>query len=152
MLSPHPTRTAVVAETTTWEAFPELWGELLAEVWAFLRGSDLAPGRNVMLHLDDVPNVEVGTEVNASFAGAGRVVPSSLPLGRAAVAIARGQPSAASLAMAHAAVREWCAAEGHALSGVRWEIYGHWVEGRDPALFETEVYSLLEPAAPAGSP
>ena len=142
------THTAVVAETTTWAAFPELWRELLAEVWAFLRGSDLAPGRNVMLYLDDVPNVEVGAEVSASFARAGRVIPSSLPAGRAAVAVARGEPSAASLAMTHAAVRDWCAAEGHALSGVRWEIYGHWVEGRDPALFETEVYWLLEPGAP----
>ena len=61
------THTAVVAEATTWEAFPKLWGELLAEVWAFLRESDLAPGRNVMLYLDDVPNVEVGAEVDASF-------------------------------------------------------------------------------------
>ena len=66
------THTAVVAETTTWAAFPELWRDLLAEVWAFLRGSDLAPGRNVMLYLDDVPNVEVGAEVSASFARAGR--------------------------------------------------------------------------------
>ena len=137
------THTAVVAETTTWEAFPELWGELLSEVWAFLRRSDLAPGRNVMLYRDDVPNVEVGAEVNAAFESAGRVVSSSLPAGRAAVAIARGQPSAASLAMTHAAVRDWCAAGGHALSGVRWEIYGHWAENQDPALFETEVYWLL---------
>ena len=142
--TPH-THTAVVAETTTWQAFPELWGELLSEVWAFLRETDLAPGRNVMLYLDDVPRVEVGAEVSASFAKAGRVVPSSLPAGRAAVAVARGAPSAAGLAMTHAAVRDWCAAEGHALSGVRWEIYGHWIEGQDPALFETEIYWLLEP-------
>jgi len=140
-----------VTETTTWEAFPQLWGVLLSEVWAFLRESGLAPGRNVMLYLDDVPNVEVGAEVNASFARAGRVVPSSLPAGRAAVAVARGEPSAASLAVTHAAVRDWCTAAGHALSGVRWEIYDHWVEGRDPAQFETEVYWLLEPDTPAGS-
>jgi hypothetical protein len=145
------THTAVVAETTTWDAFPGLWRELLAEVWAFLRDSDLAPGRNVMLYRDDAPSVEVGAEVSASFARAGRVVPSSQPAGRAAVAVSRGELSAASLAKTHAAVRDWCAAEGHALSGVRWEIYGHWVEGQDPALFETEIYWLLEPDAPAGS-
>ena len=29
-----PTGTAVVAATTTWDEFPRLWRELLAEVWA----------------------------------------------------------------------------------------------------------------------
>jgi effector-binding domain-containing protein len=139
------TPTAVVAETTSWEAFPRLWGALLAEVWTFLRSSGLTTGRNIMLYKDDSPSVEVGAEVSSSFTGDGRVVPSSLPAGRAAVAVARGEPSPASLARAHAAVRDWCAAHGHALTGVRWEIYGHWPEDQDPALFETEVYWLLEP-------
>ena len=40
--------------------------------------------------------------------------------------------------------RDWCAAHGHVLTGVRWEIYGHWAEEQDPALYETEVYWLLE--------
>ena len=139
------TPTAVVAETTSWEEFPRLWGELLGEVWAFLRGSDLTTGHNVMLYLDDSPSVEVGAEVSGSFTGSGRVVPSSLPAGRAAVAVARGAPSPAGLAEAHGAVREWCAANGHELTGVRWEIYGHWLEDQDPAQFETEVYWLLQP-------
>jgi hypothetical protein len=138
--------TAVVAETTSWEAFPKLWGELLAEVWAFLRASELTTGRNVMLYRDDLPSVEVGVEVDAPFTSTGRVVPSSLPGGRAAVGVARGAPSPASIASAHAAVREWCAANGHALTGVRWEIYGHWLDDQDPALYETEVYWLLAPA------
>ncbi len=137
------TPTAVVAETTTWEAFPQLWGVLLGEVWAFLRGSDLDPGRNVMLYRDDVPHVEVGAEVGTSFTSTGRVVPSSLPAGRAAVGVARGAPSPAGLARAHAAVRGWCADTGHPLTGVRWEIYGHWADDQDPALYETEVYWLL---------
>jgi hypothetical protein len=148
VVTPH-TQTAVVAETTTWEAFPELWRELLAEVWTFLRASGLRAGRNVMVYRDDAPSVEVGAEVSRSFTRAGRVVPSALPAGRAAMAVARGAPSPAKLAMVHAAVREWCAAHGHELSGVRWEIYGHWLEDQDPALFETEVYWLLEPDTPA---
>jgi effector-binding domain-containing protein len=139
------TPTAVVAETTTWEAFPQLWGALLSEVWTFLRTSDLTTGRNVMLYNDDAPNVEVGAEVNSSFLGSGRVVPSSLPAGRAAVAVARGEPSPVRRGRAHAAVRDWCAANGHELTGVRWEIYGHWLEDQDPALFETEVFWLLVP-------
>jgi hypothetical protein len=114
-------------------------------VWSFLRGSGLETGRNVMLYKDDRPHVEVGAEVSTSFTAAGRVVPSSLPAGRAATTVARGAPSPAMLAVAHGAVREWCAAHGHALSGVRWEIYDHWRDDQDPARFEIEVYWLLEP-------
>jgi hypothetical protein len=139
------TPTAVVAETTTWEEFPQVWKGLLAEVWAFVRGSGLTTGRNVMLYKDHVPNVEVGVEVNTSFTGNGRVVPSALPAGRAAMVVSRGAPTPAGLARAHVAVRDWCAANGIALNGARWEIYGHWLENQDPALFETEIYWLLEP-------
>jgi effector-binding domain-containing protein len=137
------TPTAVVTETTTWKEFPQAWPALLAEVWTFVRDTDLSPGRNVMLYKDESPTVEVGVEVSSSFIGHGRVVPSSLPAGRAAAAIARGEPSPAGLARAHAAVRDWCAANGHTLTGIRWEIYDHWLEDRDPALFETEVYWQL---------
>lgn len=141
------TPTAVVAETTSWDAFPQLWGALLGEVWTFIRDSDLAAGRNVMLYKDDTPNVEVGAEVSGSFVGNGRVVPSSLPAGAAAVAVLRGEPSPAGLASTHTAVVDWCAANDHEPTGVRWEIYGHWLEDQDPALFETEVYWLLAPAS-----
>jgi effector-binding domain-containing protein len=137
------TPTAVVAETTSWDEFPRLWRGFLAEVWAVVRDSGLAAGRNVMLYKDDVPSVEVGAEVSGPFAARGRVVASALPAGRAATAVARGDPSPASLARAHTAVREWCAHTGHHLTGIRWEIYGHWREDQDPALFETEVYWLL---------
>lgn len=133
--------TAVVAQATTWEEFPALWGKLLDEVWAFVRGSDLAPGRNVMLYKDGRPNVEVGVEVARAFAPRGRVVPSSLPAGRAARTVSRGAPSVEGLAAAHDAVHAWCAAEGHELTGVRWEIYDHWRD--EPESFETEVYWLL---------
>jgi effector-binding domain-containing protein len=139
------TPTAVVAEATSWDEFPRIWGALLGEVWAFVRGSELTTGHNVMLFKDDMPNVEVGVEVSGSFAGNGRVVPSALPAGRAATTVARGAPSPSGLAQAHDAVRAWCATHGHALTGARWEIYGHWLEDQDPALFETEVYWLLEP-------
>jgi effector-binding domain-containing protein len=134
------TPTAVVAQATSWDEFPQLWGKLLGEVWDFLRESELTTGRNVMLYRDDVPHVEVGAEVDGAFAGSGRIVASSLPAGRAARAVVRGGPSAEGIAGGHAAVREWCAANGHELTGVRWEIYGHWADDQDPDLFETEVY------------
>jgi effector-binding domain-containing protein len=139
------TPTAVVTAVTSWEAFPQLWGELLGEVWAHLRGSGLSTGRNVMLFTDDLPHVEVGAEVGSWFDANGRVVPSTLPGGRAARAVARGAPSPALLAGAHAVVREWCAAHGYPLTGVRWEVYGHWLEDQDPAVYETEVFWQLQP-------
>ena len=144
------TPTAVIAETTSWDAFPARWRMLLADVWEFLRGSGLTAGRNVIVYRDDAPSVEVGAEVDAGFAPMGRVVPSSLPAGRAAITVARGAPSPALLGRAHARVLEWCTAHGHAVDGVRWEIYGHWAEDQDPDRFETEVYWLLEPARDGG--
>ena len=35
------TPTAVIREATTWERFPTLWGELLDEVWTYVRGAAL---------------------------------------------------------------------------------------------------------------
>ena len=135
------TPTAVIRETTTWERFPTLWGELLDEVWAYVRGAGVQAGRNVMLYLDDVPTVEVGVELDGTFvAPTGRVVASALPEGRAATTVARGAPSREGLAAAHAAVVEWSRTNDHELTGTRWEVYDHW---RDPDSFETAVYWLL---------
>jgi effector-binding domain-containing protein len=139
------TPTAVIRETTTWERYPTLWGELLGEVWAFLRTADLQTGRNVMVYADDVPNVEVGAKVGGTFDANGRVVASVLPAGRAATTVARGAPSPEGIDAAHRAVVEWCEANGHARTGVRWEVYDHWRDDQDPSTFETAVYWLLTP-------
>jgi effector-binding domain-containing protein len=137
------TPTAVVAETTTWDDFPNRWRQLLDEVWAFVRSSGLRAGRNVMLYRDDVPNVEVGVELEGPFTPAARIVKSSLPAGLAATTIQRGPPWPEGIAEAHRAVLAWCEANGHEPEGTRWEIYGHWVDDGDPADYEIEVYWLL---------
>jgi effector-binding domain-containing protein len=132
--------TAVVAETTTWQEFPLLWGRLLGEVWACLRAAGIDQGcRNVMLYLDDVPHVEVGVELTVPCPLTGRVVASALPAGQAAMTVHRG--GYAGLAAAHQAVDEWCRAEGRRPAGPRWEVYGPHSE--DPAQVWTEVYWLL---------
>jgi effector-binding domain-containing protein len=119
--------TAVVAAATTWADFPALWRPMLDEVWGFLRGGG-APdglyrdGHNVMLYRDDVPHVEVGVQVTGPFPPVGRVVPSTLPGGRAVTATHTGPIS--QLGDTHRAVREWSAAHGHVLTGCRWEVYG----------------------------
>jgi effector-binding domain-containing protein len=142
-----PRLTAVVAETTTWEAFPSLWAPLLDEVYAVVRprpelSPEPGPGpkwQNVMLYKDDAPAVEVGVLVGRTFEAVGRVVPSQLPAGRVAVAVHRGDY--AGLGRAHDAVHRFAAARGLDLAGSRWEIYGHW--SADPRDIETEVYWLL---------
>jgi effector-binding domain-containing protein len=144
-VAPRPT--AVVAETTTWEEFPALWGKLLDEVYGVVRSRpELSPeaGRgpkwqNVMLYKDDEPSVEVGVLVGRSFDGEGRVVPSLLPGGKVVMTTHRGDY--AQLARAHDAVHRFAREQGLELAGPRWEIYGHWHE--DPAALETEVYWLL---------
>ena len=142
IVATSPTPTAVIRQSTTWERFPTLWGELLDEVWGHVRGAGVQAGRNVMLYLDDVPTVEVGVELEGALAEpSGRVVASALPEGRAATTVARGAPSREGIAAAHGAVVGWCDANGHARTGVRWEVYDHWRD--DPDSFQTAVYWLL---------
>jgi effector-binding domain-containing protein len=132
--------TAVIAQATTWSEFPKVWPVLLDEVYAFVRaGGATQAGHNVMLYRDDVPNVEVGIQVAAPFQGSDRVVPSELPAGRVATTVLRGDYSG--IHAAHVAVRAWCAARAHVLTGTRWEIYGDWHE--DPEQLETEINYLL---------
>ena len=131
--------TAVIAETTSWEEYPELWPRLLDEVWSVVRPrrSQIAPGRNVMLYKDDVPNVEVGVEVAGSFAPLGRIIASALPGGRVVMATHRGSWD---VGPAHRAVMDECDRLGLERVGPRWEIYGHFNEPGDE---EVEIYYLV---------
>lgn len=125
---------------------------LLDEVWRFLKANPEVRhlGLNVFAYgyeRDKDPPcaegsfaIEAGVLVDAAFLGAGIVVCSATPGGRAAVTEHLGPYE--KLAEAHAAVREWCAANGRVLAGPNWEIYGHWHE--DPAQLRTEVFYLLQ--------
>jgi effector-binding domain-containing protein len=140
VVTTSPRLTAVVARATTWAEFPKLWMQLLDQVYAFLKTSEVQQtGHNVMLYKDGVPNVEVGVEVSGAFASDGPVISSTLPAGETAMTVHRGGYDR--LGEAHDAIHAWCAANGHELAGPRWEIYGDWHE--DPAQLETEVYWLL---------
>jgi hypothetical protein len=132
--------TAVIRASTTWEAYPALWPQLLGEVWTLVRERQLPAGRNVMRYLDGVPNVEVGVELDG-FEAVGRIVPSTLPAARAALAIAPGEPTRDGIAAAHDAVHRYCDAQGLVLDGSRWEIYSH---QREDVTLQTEVYWSLD--------
>jgi len=132
--------TAVVPATTTWQAFPKLWGELSGEVWTCLRAAGITRGcRNIMLYWDDVPHVEVGVELLVPCPLTGRVIASALPAGQVAMTTHWGAYSR--LGEAHRAVTEWCAAQGKPKTGTRWEVYGP--HDDDPTKVWTEVYWLL---------
>lgn len=136
--------TAVVAATTTWQAFPALWKTLLDEVWACLRAGGIQRGcPNIMLYRDDAPHgelaVEVGVELRVPCPLTGRVVHSVLPAGRVAMTVHRG--GYVGLGAAHRAVLGWCAAQGQEPAGPRWEVYGPHRD--DPAEVWIEVYYLL---------
>ena len=117
--------TAVVAAKTTWAEFPALWKPMLDQVWRFIAEAPAGlykDGHNIMLYKDDLPNVEVGVQVNRPFEASGDVQSSRLPAGPAATA--RHVGPIERIGDTHGAVRAWCAANGYRLSGQRWEIYG----------------------------
>ena len=114
------------------------------EVWSFIRSAGLPrPGRHVALYLAG-GLVEVGAEVSERFEGNDRVHCSQLPAGFVATVTHFGPY--ARVGVAHEEIRRWCAAHGHQLSGVCWEIYGHWDESwnADPSKIRTDVFHLLE--------
>ena len=46
------------------------------------------------------------------------------------------------------AIRAWCTAHGHPLTGPSWEIYGHWKPewNADPSAIRTDVFYQVAPA------
>jgi effector-binding domain-containing protein len=118
--------------------------EACGVVWGVVRAQQVSGvGRNIAIYLDNVINLEVGVEVEASFAGFGEVVGSATPLGFVATTTHYGPYGF--LHAAHKAIHLWCAENGHTLAGPNWEIYGHWQDewNSDPAKISTEIYYLL---------
>lgn len=111
--------------------------------WAFARARNLPAGRNVALYRDGRILLEAGVELASPFEEAEGVVRSATPAGLTAFVTHIGPYGA--LGAAHAAIRAWCAANGHRASGVNWEIYGHWEPAwnADPSLIRTDVYYQL---------
>jgi effector-binding domain-containing protein len=115
------------------------------EVWKFAKSAGLPkPGRHVALYLDNRGSVEVGAEVAAPFIGNDRIHSSHLPVGRVVTTVHFGPYQR--LGDAHTAVRNWCAEHAHRLTGVSWEIYGHWEESwnSNPSKIRTDVFYLVE--------
>jgi effector-binding domain-containing protein len=115
-------------------------------VWNFVRAHGLKAGRHVALYLNGNVDLEVGVEVSGAFEEQDEVVRSSTPAGAVVTAVHFGPYQR--LGEAHDAIRKWCAANGHQLTGLNWEIYGHWRPEWDanPSAIRTDVFYQVESA------
>lgn len=111
--------------------------------WIAVKAQGGRGGRNVAVYVDGSIRVESGVQLNGPFTDTGDVVTSSTPTGFVAFATHAGPYQ--TLGATHDAVRSWCEANGHALAGPNWEIYGHWLPewNNDPSKITTEVCYLI---------
>jgi len=144
----EPVHTAVIRGLVRPQELAKFVPAACGEVWTFVRSAKLPrPGRHVALYLDDQGSVEVGAEVSEPFVGNDRVHCSKLPAGRVVTTVHFGPYPL--LREAHAAIHGWCAEQKHQLSGISWEIYGHWQESWnvEPSKIRTDVFHLLRDGA-----
>jgi effector-binding domain-containing protein len=136
--------TAVIRDRVRPQELARFVPAACGEVWSFIRSVGLPrPGRHVALYLDGEGTVEVGAEVSEPFAGNSRIHCSHLPVGPTAHTTHFGPYPR--LSGAHAAVKKWCAEQGHELEGICWEVYGHWQDdwNADASKIRTDVFHLL---------
>jgi effector-binding domain-containing protein len=146
LVNVEPQLTAVVRDRVLQTDLPRFVPAACGEVWSFFRGAGLPkPGRNVAVYFDSLITVEAGAEATASFTGNGRVVCSQIPGGLAATTAHFGPYG--TLGTAHRAILDWCTANGRRLTGVSWELYGHWQDAwnNDPSRIRTDIFYLVEP-------
>jgi effector-binding domain-containing protein len=113
-------------------------------VWNVLRTNQVSgAGRHVAIYFDNQINLEVGVELDGTFAGIGEVIPSATPSGLVAATTHYGPYG--QLYEAHDAIRQWCGKNAHSFAGPNWEVYGHWKDewNSDPSKICTDVFYLL---------
>ena len=156
--TPDPMNYEVVAKTVTAQTIAaarrrvriadiaRVWKPALDLVWEFLRSQqDLrTDGHNCFLYHHPAPGEEVmavdfGVQVTRRFDNGGEVICSETPAGEVVMTTHIG--SYARLPAAHQAVRSWSMANGRALGGRSWEVYGDWTD--DETKLETQVVYLL---------
>jgi effector-binding domain-containing protein len=137
---------AVIRRQATRSDLARVVPECCGRVWDVVRAQHTKAGRHVAIYWDGTIRLEVGVELQGAFVDDGEVVRSATPAGVVASTTHLGPYG--DLAAAHAAVRQWCSANGHHLAGPNWEIYGHWLRewDDDPSRIRTDVYYLLADA------
>jgi effector-binding domain-containing protein len=133
--------TAVVRRRARQQDLSRVVPEACGIVWNVMKAQQVkGAGRHVALYLDGQINLEVGVELERPFADHGEVVGSSIPAGTVATVAHIGPYQ--KLGDAHAAIRDWCRANGREFAGPSWEIYGHWTD--DVTRLRTDVFYLLK--------
>ena len=109
-------------------------------VYAWLRAQDAVKqtGQNIALYRQGT-EMEVGVEVDTTFEPVDGVTPSELPAGQAAVMT--HTTGYGDLHRTYAAIEQFCKENGHATTGITWEIYGD-PDGRDHV--DVDIYFLLK--------
>ena len=118
--------------------------QYLDQVYAARAAGIQLDGQNIFVYrtVSDpkgVVDADFGVGAKEPFAPVGAVVYTQVPSGEVAMVTHWGDY--AKLGDAHAAVVSWCRANGRALSGTSWEVYGHWTG--NPADQRTDVFYLL---------
>jgi len=135
--------TAVISRRVRKDELSRVVPECCGLVWNALKADGKRGGRNVALYREAGAVVEAGVELQTPFAPTGEIVLSELPAGPVAATVHFGPYGG--LGAAHDAVQQWCAANGHKLGKVCWEIYDHWREewNGDPSRIRTDVFYQL---------
>ncbi len=131
---------AVIRRVVPATALARVVPECCGLVWNALRAQQVEPGRHVAIYWNGDIRLEVGVELAQPFVEQGELVRSATPAGLTAFATHVGPYD--QLGRTHAAIRRWCAARGHRLTGPNWEIYGHWRPewNEDPSKIRTGVF------------
>jgi len=118
--------------------------QYLDQVYAARTNGIQLDGQNVFVYRavsesNGVVDAEFGVGATAPFTPVGAVEYTQVPPGEVATVTHWGDY--AKLGDAHEAVVSWCRANGRALSGTSWEVYGHWTS--NPVDQRTDVFYLL---------
>jgi len=140
----HPRPIAAVRVRLPISDVPRRFADYLNQVYAAsLAGAIELDGQNIFVYSGDADgeaDVEFGVGARRAFERPGPVLYSATPSGTAATTTHWGDY--AGLGAAHDAVVRWSRAQGRALAGPRWEVYGHWSD--DPDKRRTDVFYLLK--------
>ncbi len=147
-----PRPLAAIRATTTHQQLSTDIIRLLDKVWPVLREQQVRTGHNVVIYhgrSGQGLTVDVGVEALTDFDSRDEIRRTSTPSGDVATTAHYGEYS--EMALAYAALEQWCRDNGRRPAGVNWEVYGDWDD--DPAKRRTDVYFLLEaPTGPAVGP
>ena len=142
---------AVVSANANAETVVREIGARFERLYEHLRATAGATtGRNVVVYHEETKpprtfqsdrgiSIDVGVECVLPPGSANGVHASATPEGLVATTEHVGPYER--LIDAHAAVRAWCKANGWAIAGTNWEVYGHWSD--DPDQQRTAVYYLV---------